>query len=638
MKALLSKRFFTEAKTRSWCFNAPIFCLVLGGCTVSPQLATQNEVRDRVAADTAKMFENQEAISGPNTLDEALARALKYNLDFRLKNMESALALGLNELSKFDMLPRVLASAGYSQRNNDSGGSSYGIEDGLESLRPSSSQEKSYHTESIEFSWNSLDFGVSYYRARQQADQYLIAEERRRKVVQGLFQDVRASYWRALGAQRLEQKVTTTIAKIERAIDQSTEAQAQQIIAPVTALNYQRALLDAAYMLNKRRQDLAYAKSELAALMNVPAGVTFSLADTQEHTLPAAPNNINQLEEMALLQRPELREEDFRKRITADETRKQILSMFPAINLNYGLYQDSNKYLYNNEWSQGGISLSWNLMKLASIPSLNDSREEQEKADTARRMALSMAILTQVRISVERYRLAASEFNLADKATDVDHRLSQYARDALSSKMDSELEVIRTEAKALLGDYQRANAYANAQIAFGRLYNTLGFDPLPYDGDNLDLAQLTTLISEHRTQLQTNSFSLKSHLFGHQANVSIRVHGIDDPVLKNSMTEQLVTMLERNNIKVDQAVGIPLTFSLSRNNMNGLQKALWVVKMDSENNSNSVEYETTLPQNARASTYEASLLAAASASLPSARTWLSQSLPTTQLSAQSVEM
>lgn len=142
MKALLSKRFFTEAKTRSWCFNAPIFCLVLGGCTVSPQLATQNEVRDRVAADTAKMFENQEAISGPITLDEALARALKYNLDFRLKNMESALALGLNELSKFDMLPRVLASAGYSQRNNDSGGSSYGIEDGLESLRPSSSQEK----------------------------------------------------------------------------------------------------------------------------------------------------------------------------------------------------------------------------------------------------------------------------------------------------------------------------------------------------------------------------------------------------------------------------------------------------------------------------------------------------------------
>jgi outer membrane protein TolC len=630
MKALLNKRFFTGTATRAWRFNAPIFCLVLGGCSVSPQLATQDEVRDRVAADTAQMFENQVAISAPITLDEALARALKYNLDYRLKNMESALALGLNELSKFDMLPRVLASAGYSRRNNDSGGSSYGIEDGLESLRPSSSQEKSYHTENIEFSWNSLDFGVSYYRARQQADQYLIAEERRRKVVQGLFQDVRASYWRALGAQRLEQQVNATIERIDRALEQSREAESQQIIAPVTALNYQRALLDAAYMLNKRRQDLAYAKSELAALMNVPSGVTFSLADTKEHALPAAPDNINQLEEMALLQRPELREEDFRKRITADETRKQILSLFPAINFNYGFFQDSNKYLYNNEWSQGGISLSWNLMKLASIPSLNDSREEQEKADTARRMALSMAILTQVRISIERYRLAASEFNLADKAAGVDHRLSQYARDALSSKMDSELEVIRTEAKALLGDYQRANAYANSQIAFGRLYNTLGFDPLPYDGEGLDLAQLTELISEHQAQLQNNSFSLKSHLFGHQADVSIRVQGIDDPVLKNSMTEQLVTMLERNDIKVNQASGTPLTFSLSRNDANGLQKALWLVTMDSKEVSNSMEYETTLPQNARASTYEASLLAAASASLSSTRNWLSQSLPTAQ--------
>ena len=625
MKTLLNKRFFTEAASCARRFNTPLFCLVLAGCSVSPQLATQDEVRDRVAADTAQMFEDQEVINGPVTLDEALARALKYNLDFRLKNMESALALGLNELSKFDMLPRVLASAGYSQRNNDSGGSSYGIDDGLESLRPSSSQEKSYHTESIEFSWNSLDFGVSYYRARQQADQYLIAEERRRKVVQGLFQDVRAAYWRALGAQRLEQQVRATIAKINRALEQSKEAEAQQIIAPVTALNYQRALLDAAYMLNKRRQDLAYAKSELAALMNVPSGVSFSLADIKEHVLPATPSNINELEEMALLQRPELREEDFRRRITADETRKQILSMFPAINLNYGLYQDSNKYLYNNEWSQGGVSLSWNLMKLASIPSLNDSREEQEKADTTRRMALSMAILTQVRISIERYRLASGEFNLADKAAAVDHRLSQYARDALSSKMDSELEVIRTEAKALLADYQRANAYADSQIAFGRLYNTLGFDPLPHDGGDLDLAQLTALIKEHRAELQSNSFSLKSHLFGHQTNVSIQIQGIDDPVLKYSMTEKLVDMLERNAISIDQKAGVPLVFSLSRIDTNGLQKALWLVRMANNDESSHIEYETTLPKNARASTYEASLLAAASASLASTRNWVAQS-------------
>jgi outer membrane protein len=49
-----------------------------------------------------------------------------------------------------------------------------------------------------------LDFGVSYYRAQQKADQILMAEERRRKVIQNVLQDVRNSLLAgALGAQRL---------------------------------------------------------------------------------------------------------------------------------------------------------------------------------------------------------------------------------------------------------------------------------------------------------------------------------------------------------------------------------------------------------------------------------------------------
>lgn len=622
MNAKIVKSNLTWVKETSRRFLTPALVFVLTGCSVSPRMETQQEVMDRVKADTENMFSNQEAITGPISLDEAIARALKYNLDYRLKKMESALALGMSDLSRYEMLPRVLASAGYSSRNNDSGGTSVGIQDGETSLRPSTSQEKDYDTQSIEFSWNSLDFGVSYYRARQQADQYLIAEERRRKVVQILFQDVRAAYWRALGAQRLEKQANSTLEKIHRALQQSGEAEAQRIIAPVTALTYQRALLDAAYMLNMRHQDLAYAKSELAALMNVPSGVQFTLSETTEVSLPGVPDNVFELEELALLQRPELREEDFRKRITADETRKQILSVFPAINLDYGYFRDSNKYLYNDDWRRGGISLSWNLMKLASMPALMDSREEQERVDTARRMSLSMAVLTQVRIAVERYRLTSNEFALADRAVQVDHRLSQYARDALTSKMDSELEVIRTEAKALLGDYQRANAYANLQIAFGRLYNTLGFDPLPADAGAEGLVQLTQVVNEHRTLIQSKAFTMKSHLFSNGPVVSVRLEGISDPVLKNSMTQQLVEMLERNEVAVDQQESMSLTFSLSTNDANGLEKARWVVKLNSTEAQQSAAYETTLPRNPRPSAYQASLLAAAAATLTEARSWL----------------
>jgi Outer membrane efflux protein len=153
--------------------------LFLAGCTVTPKMATQEEVRERVKTDTERMYVNQSPISGPVSLEEAIARTLKYNLDYRLKKMESALALGLTDYASYETLPRLLANAGYRTRSTQSGGTSVGILDGVQSLRPSTSEERSHSLAGAEFSWNLLDFGVSYYRARQQSDQFLIAEERR---------------------------------------------------------------------------------------------------------------------------------------------------------------------------------------------------------------------------------------------------------------------------------------------------------------------------------------------------------------------------------------------------------------------------------------------------------------------------
>jgi len=172
---------------------------VVAGCSVTPKPLEKEDVLTRVKEDTARMYVDQTPITGPVSMEEAVARALRYNLDYRLKRMESALALGLTHYASYDMLPQMLASAGYQNRNNFSGGTSIGLLDGLESTNPTSSDERSRSLRGIAFSWNALDFGVSYYRAQQQGDQFLIAEERRRKVVQNLLQDVRAAYWRGGG-------------------------------------------------------------------------------------------------------------------------------------------------------------------------------------------------------------------------------------------------------------------------------------------------------------------------------------------------------------------------------------------------------------------------------------------------------
>ena len=214
---------------------------VLVGCgTVKPEPFTADEIKTRAATDRVKMYEDQEAITAPLSFEDAAARALKYNLDYRLKLAEQALAGDMLDVSQYDMLPRLLVGAGWNSRNNDSGGTSVGISNGIQTLSPSTSSERSSTSYSAALSWSVLDFGISYYRAKQRADGVLMADERRRKVIQNIMQDVRNSYWRALGAQRMLPRVDALLAKSQTALARSRQIEDQKLLPQPTVLAYQR--------------------------------------------------------------------------------------------------------------------------------------------------------------------------------------------------------------------------------------------------------------------------------------------------------------------------------------------------------------------------------------------------------------
>jgi hypothetical protein len=318
-----------------------------------------------------------------------------------------------------------------------------------------------------------------------------------------------------------------------------------------------------------------------------------------------------------------LREEDFRKRITADQARKQLLSMFPNLSFDVGIQHDSNSLLYNNSWSQGGVRLSWNLMKLFSMPAIQRNQEQQERVDEARRMALSMAVMTQVRIGVERYRLALEDFRLADDAAQVDKRLADYTRAAVSSRIDSELEAIRTQARSVLGAYQRMTSYAAAQVAFARLYNSVGIDALPDNFEGDDLPTLTQRVREHLNAMEGETMPLTSNLFVQAPQVSVHVAGVKDPVSLARMTAQVKAFLARNDMEVGDQ-GIPFTFTLTRTQDNGLEKASWSISAADAGGKvlGEAVHVATLPIDARQSAYEAALAAAITSKLPAMRGWV----------------
>ena len=493
--------------TRPALLVAACFTVALSGCgSLAPVPFEQQEIKARVTQDRVQMYAEQEPVTGAITFHEAAARALKYNLDYKLKLMESALSRSLHDVSTYEMLPRVVAGAGYAWRNNDSGGTSVGIEDGQVSLRPSTSQERERTLSNLTFSWSVLDFGVSYYRAQQKADQVLMAEERRRKVAQNVLQDVRNSYWRALGAQRLIGRVDALLARVNTALDRARQVEKDGLMPQPQVLAYQRALLDAVNLLTLRRQDLELARAELSALMSIPPGTRYTLAEEKELGLPAVPGNLEDLEQMALEKRPEIMEEWYRKRVTENDIKAAKLLLWPNLSLDAGLQYDSNKYNYNSHWSDLGMRLSWNILKLAQYPALKAAHEHQNKTDDMRRMALSMAVLTQIRVGVQRYSLALSELKFAEESLRVDQRLHNFASASATSQADSELELIRAEARALLAEYQRYASYGNAQAAWGRVYNSVGLDVLPETIDSNDVKTLAGAMASTMQEWQSQVF------------------------------------------------------------------------------------------------------------------------------------
>ena len=459
-----------------------VIAFFLNGCAVVREPVTSQEIEQRVEDDLASMQAGQQAVGEePITLNEAMARAIMYNLDHRLKMMEVALANKQLAVSRYDLLPAITASAGYSNRGNDLGSYSESLADGSESLVSSTAQEKDSFTADLKIAWNVLDFGVSYIRIQQESDQIFILKERQRKVVQNIIQDVRYAYWRAVCADRLVSQMVDLMEKSKSALKRSKKITEQGLVAPKEALEYQRALLENIRMLWEIIQRLSPAKTELASLMNLPPGTSYQLVEPKwdNPEIPGFATRVSELEQLALISRPELVEEDYHARISALDVRKTMLQMLPGLELQLGYNYDSNKYLYNEDWWNAGAFLSQKIFNIFSGPERIKAAEAQDDLVNLRRKALSMAVMLQVRLAHQHYHLVKRQYLVNRNLDEINFKLNdQMIKESLAGRSD-ELTAIRSATNAMVARMRHYLAYAEMQNAAGRLYNSLGLDPLP---------------------------------------------------------------------------------------------------------------------------------------------------------------
>lgn len=468
--------------------------LVLAGCKVAPNAHSSLVLANYAEDKLRRVTTNQEPISGKITLYDAMARALKYNLDYRVEIMNKTLARKNLGLKSFDMLPGLVANSGYTARSKPAASYSQTLFSGVRSNDPSFSSEENSFNADVTFSWHILDFGLSYVRAKQAADEVLIAEERKRKIINQIIEDVRTAYWRAVSSDRLLSGFQNLRHRIERALAQSKRLYNSRATSPVTALTYQRELIDIKRQIHRLERELKTAKIQLAALMNVKPGSSYSLhIPRRTLTNLAIKASGEHMINLALQNRPELREVGYEERINKEEAKAAILEILPGASIYAGTNLDSNDFLHNSNWISYGAKIGWNLMKVFAYPARKDAVNTRSELLDKKALATTMAIMTQVYVARARYKYLTRSAETAADYYKVQRRLKAQVEASVAANIGSEQTMIREEMNTLVAAVQYDVAYADLQNAFAAIYASVGSDP--FDG-NISTAMSVSELSK----------------------------------------------------------------------------------------------------------------------------------------------
>jgi outer membrane protein TolC len=191
------------------------------------------------------------------------------------------------------------------------------------------------------------------------------------------------------------------------------------------------------------------------------------------------PPDMTLLEDRALEARPELRMIDYRRRINAQEAKAAILEMLPSLNLVVGENYSSNKFLFNNHWAAYAARASWNLLNLVRYPARAKTIEAQDKVLHTQDLAFTMAIMSQVHVSVAQVALAKKEIATAVLYYDTQSQITEHTRLAWRTARLSEQAMLRERVAQVAAQLRYDAVEAEFQTAWSGLLAAIGEDLLP---------------------------------------------------------------------------------------------------------------------------------------------------------------
>ena len=282
---------------------------------------------------------------------------------------------------------------------------------------------------------------------------------------------------------------------IAKALENSKKIQQQKLKAPLVQLRYQRDLINSKRDVQKLYRELATAKLQLAALMNLPPGEDYELVIPDRNgALPEVDMRLEDMELRALLNRSELRTVDYRKRINAKETKAAILELLPNLTFEVGKNHNSNTFLFHQNWLTYSARVSWNLLNLFRHPIKLKTIGAQKKVLEAQSLALTMTVVSQVHVGAAQLAFAKEQLMTAKSYYDTQGQITEQTRLTwLLNRLD-EQTMISEKVNQVVALLRYDTARANVEFAYAGLLATMGEDPLPVSVTDRSVAELAAAL------------------------------------------------------------------------------------------------------------------------------------------------
>lgn len=458
------------------------------GCIQKEEVAALRE--RNLLADTMRLRARAQYAfdtSRPVTLDYAVGFALENNLQAAMSELEKAIAYERATGEKLKMIPDLKASGSLTRKSHPKATVSENVATGDISEDATFSEEKVGRKWSLGATWNLLDFGLSYLRSRKAANDAIAARQDLRRTRQKLVLDVTQAYWRAAVADLALARSRDILERSQQRQEAVDKQIREKTRGEAEALQYKRSLLQTRLKLDGLKRHAARARAELAELMGLPPGADFTLAPPPIELIPDhwTPGDLAELEMEALLNRPEMTERDMKTRAALHEARMELVRMFPNLNLFARREGEPSKYVHWTAWSTVGIDAAWQLLSIPQqIQSYKRAKLDVE-LQRRRRLAMTLAVMTQVRLAVYDYEDAYRQMEMQREMAQVQDRLYKIMRTREEQGEVNEEAVFSAEADALLSYARYLDAYSDMMVARERVNSALG--RMPAGAQDLDV-------------------------------------------------------------------------------------------------------------------------------------------------------